>query len=298
MARVNIQRIVFLLASSAVAALMGCEQPAEVELRPVEVDGGVVVSSIAEADTGLVIAPVDSSGMLPIDRYRFEASMQVTRVVYDAGAKSVDSFAVSRAYFSDRGRPVLFGGRVLAYFGLDLGVINLNGSPMLKRFYRIPIPRVGRDTIAGVEYISNLTQEYKPNTVYEWSLSGIVGQGFRPSIQSPDDLRVLSPVGGSIVPKGRDLLLRWTGKGNVWIVISAYDPVTKSSKPLLHIVPTDAGRNRAVLSSQTLRLLPANRFYWFTFTFYNRLERGGMGQYPGKILIQAASVYNSLVELR
>jgi hypothetical protein len=298
MAQVNMQRIILLVASIAVIGLVGCEQPAEVELQPVEVDGGVVVSSIAEADTGLVIAPVDSSGMLPSDRYRFEASMQVTHVVYDAGAKGVDSFAVSRAYFSDRGRPVLFGGRVLAYFGLDLGVINLNGIPMLKRFYRIPIPWVGRDTVAGVEYVSNLTQEYKPNTVYEWSLSAIFGQGFHPSIQSPDDLRVLSPVGGSIVARRRDLLLRWTGKGDVWIVVSAYDPVKKSSKPLLQVVPTDAGRNRAVLSAQTLRLLPANRFYWFTFMSYNRLERGGISQYPGKILIQAASVYNSLVELR
>jgi hypothetical protein len=298
MTQVNIQRIVLLLTSIAVVGLVGCEQPAEVELQPVEVDGGVVVSSIAEADTGLVIAPVDSSGMLPSDRYRFEATMQVTHVVYDAGAKGVDSFAVARAYFSDRSRPVLFGGRVLTYSGLDLGVITLNGSPMSKRFYQIPIPWVGRDTIAGVEYVSNITQEYRPNTAYEWSFSGIFGQGFHPSIQSPDDLRVLSPVGGSIVPKGRDLLLRWTGKGDVWIVVSAYDPARKSSKPLLQVVPTDAGRNRAVLSAQTLRLLPANRFYWFTFMFYKRLERAGMGQYPGKILIQAASVYNSLVELR
>ncbi len=298
MMRMRTQKITLLVASFAVIVLGGCEQPAEVELRPAEVDGGVVVSSIAEADTGLVIAPVDSSGILPIDRYRFEATMQVTRVVYDAGSSGVDSFAIARAYFSDRSRPVQFGGRVLSYFGLDLGTITLNGKLMLKRLYRVPIPWVGRDTVAGVEYFSNITQEYKPNATYEWSIASIMGQGFRPSIQSPEDLRVLSPVGGSVVHKGRDLLLRWTGKGDVWIVVSAYNPATKTSKPLLQVVPTDPGRNRAVLSAQTLRLLPANRFYWFTFMFYNRQERGGMNQYQGKILIQAASVYNSLIELR
>jgi hypothetical protein len=55
---------------------------------------------------------------------------------------------------------------------------------------------------------------------------------------------------------------------------------------------------KAVIDPRILQLLPRERFFMFSFIIANRDEKKSMGQYPGRILVQAASVHNSYVEFQ
>ena len=110
---------------------------------------------------------------------------------------------------------------------------------------------------------------------------------------------VFSPAGGAVVSRRQDLELRWSSGGKApLILISVYDPATKTSKPLVKVRPrTNTGR--MYIPSSLLREFPATqRFFLFTFILANRQENVTLGQYAGPVLVQAASVYSSVVELR
>jgi len=56
---------------------------------------------------------------------------------------------------------------------------------------------------------------------------------------------------------------------------------------------------RAILNARVLAMLPRDRRFWvFTFVLANRDTSLVVGGFQGGVLIQAASVYNSYVELR
>jgi hypothetical protein len=274
-------------------ALASCKQPAGVELKTVDPEPGLNVTSIAVADTSMELTPIDSSAVLPDDQIRFEGLIQITSITYNAGS-GIRTFAFSRVFFADRNRPIrysLFGGRI-GYFGSDLNGVTLNGNPMTRVAHRIPLRFTQRDTVAGFEYREDVSTTYRPNTVYSWATSPI-GMGIiAASIKSPDSLIVYSPAGGSVVPKNRNLQLRWSGQGELSIIISYVSPTTK---PLLQIRPL-VNRGSAVLGTKLLRLLPGGRKYWFTFILSNRDDSRIVNQ--SKILVQAASAYNCMIELR
>jgi hypothetical protein len=277
--------------------LVSCQQPQEVELKPEEVDNQLVVKSIAEADTGLVLNPVDSSGVLPSDQYRYEGMFLISSLRYDLGQDVVRASTFSVVYFSNRQKPIVYRGRIIGYEGLDRGIVTLNGSPMPRISHNIALPWSNIDTIAGYKYGKDLTLTHTPNATYTWVVSPLSAASLTVSIDSPGDVKVTSPRGGSILSRNQDLVLQWTGKGNMSIVISMIDPVSKAHKPVLNILPGPF-REKAVLSSKVLRLLPPNRVYVFTFSVSNRKELANTSSYSGGILVQAASVYNSYVELR
>jgi len=277
--------------------MVSCQQPQEVELKPEEVDNQLVVKSIAEADTGLVLNPVDSSGVLPSDQYRYEGMFLISSLRYDLGQEVVRPTAFSLVYFSNRKEPIVYRGRIVGYNGLDLGMVVLNGNPMFRMFHNITLPWSFGDTIAGYKYGKDLTLSHTPNARYTWVVAPLSTAALTVSIDSPGDVNVTSPRGGSVLSRNQDLILQWKNKGNMSIVISMIDPVSKAHKPVLNILP-GPDRERAVLSSKVLRLLPPNRVYVFTFSVSNRRELVNTAQYSGRILVQAASVYNSYVELR
>lgn len=286
-----------LLPGLLVLTVTSCKEPQAVEVLPQDFSEQADVNAIAEADTGLAVSAVDSTALLPADRYLFEGFLQVSRVVWDAGPTRAESIAVARAYFSDRRKPVLRFGRIVGYYGLDMGAVLINGNLMFRRSYCISSSSGVIDT-AGFEYVRDLTSIYKPNTQYTWTV-GVPGVGlFTSAIESPDNLMVLTPRGGNMLSRDQDLVVRWTGKGDFSLVISLIDPLRKNvPKPLLHIVPA-ANQGKILLSSKVLRLLPPNRAYWFSFLLLNRKDLSGVSQYAGRILVQSAYVYNAYVEFR
>lgn len=173
---------------------------------------------------------------------------------------------------------------------------------MLRVPHRISIRRLlGRDTVLvrGYEYVQDLSGSFQPNQQYVWSVSAAPAGGLTQPVESPGNLTVLSPKGGTIVPRDRDLDLTWQGTGGrISIVISSFDPLTRRSRPLIEL-RLRANTGRALLPAKLLRQLPAyQKHFVFTFLLAQRQENVVVQQYSGKILVQAAAVYNSYIELR
>jgi len=272
-------------------AFGACNKPAPVELQPEESDGILEVASVAQGDSGFALASVDSSAILPEDQKKFAGLLQIVHVVFNGAQRVIDT-AYARAMFENRTRPVWQAGRIIGYHGMSLGPVRINGT------FLIPVAhRVGRhDSIAGIEYLRDLTALYQPHTMYTWSATPDSIGPIAVSIETPEDIIVQSPRGGAIISRDRDLVLSWSGEGNLFFVISSYDLLTKKSKPIFQVRMRD-GSHRAVLSRKILRLLPPQRVYVFTFALANRKEIAPVG-FQGRVLVQATSVYNSYIELR
>lgn len=268
-----------------------CNKPAPVELQPDESEGILEVASVVQGDSEFALTSVDSSAMLPEDQLKFAGLLHTVHVVFDGGQRVIDT-AYARALFENRTRPVRLAGRIIGYYGINLGPVRLNSA------FLFPIlHRVGRhDSVAGIEYIRDVTALYQPRTVYTWSAAPDSIGPIAVSIETPEDINIQSPRGGTIISRDRDLVLSWTGQGNLFFVISAYDLPARKSKPIFQVKVRD-GSHRAVLSSKILRLLPPQRMYVFTFAMANKKEIAPVG-FQGRVLVQATSVYNSYVELR
>ena len=82
------------------------------------------------------------------------------------------------------------------------------------------------------------------------------------------------------------------------IVLSAYNPIGKQSRPILKMRPL-ANRGHARVSAAILQALPSDRYYVFTFIVANRkevrIDRNGASVL---VLAQAASVHNVYVEFQ
>ncbi len=279
-------------------AITACEKPAEVEIRPDSDD--IEVSAIANADTNYAAAQVDSGGVLPGDQLRFAGRLTIAKITYDTPTQ-VQSFAYSRVLFEDRRRPVQFLGRRFGFHGFNLGQVLLNNDAMVRIPHRVEVRRLFGDSlvIAGFEYVADLTTSYQSAQQYTWNVSSPDSVNpFSVGVHTPSDLTVHHPRGGAIISRNEDLRMRWTGSGNLTIIISGYEPATGRTRPFLKIHPR-VNRGSAVIGSKFLRVLP-QRFRYFTFTFVlaNRNETVVVGQYDGSVLAQAACVYNSYVELR
>lgn len=278
--------------------LASCKEPQEVVLTPQEVGSPPAVKSVAVPDTGLVPTPIDSGGVLPEDQYRYVGWFQINSMAFATGDRAVRRNVTSRVYVSRPDSPIVKSGRRIGFLGMDLGMITLNGNLMSREYYFIPFPLTTAGVPAGIQYlIRDLTSTYRPNALYTWNVAPLSMSHDTVSISSPDEIDVISPAGGSILSRNKDLELEWTGRGSVSIVISLVDETAKLSKALLSIQP-DPGRNQTLLSSKVLLLLPANRRYCFTFSISNRRETAIKAESAGRVLVQAASVYNSYVELR
>lgn len=279
-------------------SLGGCQEPSAVQLLPDSNE--LEVTAISLADTNYAAGQVDSLAVLPGDQLRFAGQITINKVTYD-GPGAFRTHARARVLFEDRNREVRHQFRRFGYYGIDLGTVTLDGSPMARVPHRVLIRRLLADSIvtAGVEYVADLSGEYLPNTIFTWSAPAPDPiSPFTAAIRTPDALTVQSPAGGSIISRNRDLPLRWTGRGNLAIIISAYDPSTQRVRPFLHLRPR-MNTGGALLKARILALLPHDRRFWvFTFVLANRDASLVLEGFQGGVLVQAASVYNSYVELR
>jgi len=232
---------------------------------------------------------------LPDDGSRFGATLSVVRSVYDyvRSGRHIDVLAFSRVVFEDR-RQTWPGG--IGYFGQPLAGLTLNGVRMDTVRHYVRLPNVGVLPF-GVEYVKWLGILYQSQGTYTWgvTLSSSSSVKASVSIQTPPDLIVQSPVGGAQIDRSQPLEVRWTGRGNLAIIISEYNQLLRTSRPLLYLKPaTNTGR--IVLLPRILALLPKSQHFVFTFVLNNRKEVTVTG-YSWRVLVQASSVYNSFVEV-
>jgi hypothetical protein len=288
-----------LIAVILAATLGGCQQPTDVRLQPDTPTSGLEVIPVVTPDPLIRTVSVDTGAVLPSDQLAYYGQLVIHSIILDAGPGRLDSFAYSKVLVADS--VVRFLVRNVGFNGVDLGPVLLNGTPLLKIAHRIVVPVLSiRDTVLtrGVEYVGDFTQTYQPNQAYTWtaplSTVGVLNVG----INAPDKLVVLSPVGGSVIPRDRDLLLRWKGRnGQLNIIICTFDPLSKGSRPVLELRPrSDLGQ--ALVPASILRQLPRDPYFVFTFILSNRKELTIIQGQTGKVLVQAASVYSSYIELR
>jgi hypothetical protein len=170
---------------------------------------------------------------------------------------------------------------------------------MVRYPYKIHIGN--RDTTFGFMYRAPLPA-FQFKSSYDWDdprpdttrLTAV----FRDTIATPEDLKVLAPAGGSILSRTKPLELRWTGNGNLTIIVSSYNLVTGRTKPILQLQPS-ANTGSAFIEPHVLQLLPQTKYFVFTFIIANKGDRQLVGlSASDRILVQAASVYNSYVQFQ
>lgn len=278
--------------------LGGCRQPADIELVSDDELNNIEVFPVSLPDTNITVASVDSSGILPQDQVRFAGFFTITSITWDAGIAK-ESIAYSRVFFTDSTVRAL--GRTVGFLGRDIGTVMLNGNLMFKIPHRIPASRIfNRDTVitSGVEYLADLSSSYQSDHVYIWSITKNLQPVYTTLIESPEQLTVLTPRGGGIYSRSHNLPVTWAGgKGKLSVVLSRYDPVARQARPLLEF-RIRANNGKAVLPAKLLSQLPKHTRYVLTFILANKREGQVTQPLPGKVFVQAASVYNTFVELR
>jgi len=276
----------------------GCRQPADVELVDDDRSSNLEAYPVALPDTDFVASAIDSTGVLPDDQVRFTGSFVINAVTWDAGGVT-KSIAYSRVFVADSAIRVL--GRLIGFQGSDVGTVTLNGALMFKIAHRVSAAKIfNRDSVLihGVEYLADLTDSYLPDHQYTWLVTNRLVPVFTVSTETPERLSVISPKGGTIHLRTQDLPVRWSGgKGKMAIIVSVHDPVLKKTRPLVELrVLTNNGR--AVIPAKLLTLLPSHTTFVLTFVLANRKETLILQPVSGKILAQAAFVYNTFIELR
>lgn len=286
-----------------IVLLAGCQQPNAVEVTLESDEPQLEVTSLAMVDTSVYQAGVDSVGVIPSDQVDYAGLLLVNNIKFDGGTRWGEySGAFSSVLITDRSRP-LEGprGKIYGYYGVRLmpnllTPVRVNGLAMREKAHRIKL--AGIPVSFGYEYDRDVTTIYQPDMPFTWSATPDSLGAVQASIQSPANLQVSSPVGGSVISRNQDLRLLWTGQGELHIILSAYNPTGKLSRPLLKLHPL-VNKGHARVSASILRALPADRYYVFTFIVANRKEvRVDRNGQTVLVLAQAASVHNIYVELQ
>jgi hypothetical protein len=281
----------------------GCQKPSPLTVEPpVESPAGsLLVTPLSNPDTNITVNAVDSTGVLPTDQTGYSGLFLVNTVKYDNG-HGTTALAYASAYFGDRNRPLVVNGKVVGYYGIDLMPtasipLKIGAFPMIRYPYKIHIG--SRDTTFGYMYRA-VFASLQPRTSFDWDDPGPdptrLGP-FKDSVQTPEDLKVLAPLGGVILSRSKQVDLRWSGSGNLVIVISTYNTVTGKTRPVLQLQPA-FNTGHAVIDPHVLQLLPQVRNFVFTFIIANRFDRLLGGMPKDRILVQAASVHNIYLQLQ
>jgi len=270
--------------------IAGCQKPTEVQLVNESVFD---VENVEEPDPTIERTAVDSTALLPKEQQKFAGFIELVSVRTDKGL-GVESKIGARVVFESRTRFVVdtTTGRK-KYYGFRLGVVRVNNERMFER------ERIARNLASGFEYVFELPN-YEPLRRYSFTATRAiidsVGE-FTVSVEAPENLAVQSPVGGQRILQNKDLELRWSGKGNLSFIISTVQ-IQNNQIRIIPILNVRAKKNegRATLPRKILEVLPKGN-YVFTFVISNRDERATVGNFRGKVLVQASSIYNVVVGL-
>jgi hypothetical protein len=281
----------------------GCQQPNAVEVTPDTEEPQLDVTSLAMVDTAVYQMAIDSAAVIPSDLADYAGLLLVSNIKFDGGTRwGIQSVTNSTVCVTDRSHPLDVRGKVFGYYGIrllgtnPLTPVRVNGLAMREKAHRIRI--AGIPVSFGYEYDRDISSIYQPDMPFTWSAVPDSLGPVEVSIQSPANLTVTSPLGGGIISRNQDLKLAWTGQGDMLIILSAYDPGSHQTKPILKMRPL-ANKGRARVSASILQALPVNRYYVFTFIVANRKEvRADRNGQSVLVLAQAASVHNIYVEFQ
>ncbi len=286
----------------SILLLAGCQHPNPIEVVPDTEEPQLEVTSLAMVDTSVYQTSIDSSAVTPSDQSTYAGLLLINKVKFDGGARwGVYSTASSSVLITDRSRPLEARGKIFGYYGVRLmpnllPPVRINGDRMREKTHWVRVGPLPIDW--GYEYVRNVDTLYQPDMPFTWSATPDSLGTVEVSIQSPANLTVSAPTGGSIISRSQDLKLEWTGQGDLVIVLSAYNPLTKKAKPLMKLHPL-ANKGHAKVSAAILQALPADRYFVFTFIVANKkavqIDRNGASVLA---LAQAASVHNIYVELQ
>jgi hypothetical protein len=276
----------------------GCRHPSEVELSDDTTESNLEAFAISLPDTNIAVNSVDSTGVLPGDEVQATGAFLINAVTWDAGATK-KSVAYARAFFADS--LVRLSGHTVGFLGRDVGSVVLDGALMIKVPHRIPLLlslRSDSVLVRGVEYLADLTGSYQSDRLYNWTVINRLVPILTVQERTPEALAVLAPRGGAIHSRSNALPISWNGgKGKMSVIVSSYDPVKKTLRPLLELrVRTNNGR--AVIPSKLLTQLPSRTTFVLTFVLANRTKSVITQPVSGTVLSQAAAVYNVYIELR
>jgi hypothetical protein len=280
----------------------GCQHPTEVQLTQDSEEPGLEVTSLAMVDTSVYQTAIDSLPVTPADDVDYAGLLLVNNIKFDGGIRwGVQTVTSSSVVVTDRSRPLEVLGKVFGYYGIRLmpnysTPVRINGLAMREKSHRIRVR--GLAVNFGFEYDRDISSIYQPETEFTWSATPDSLGPIQVSIQSPAMLAVTAPAGGSVIPRNRDLMLQWTGQGDMLIILSAYNPIGKQSRPILKLRPL-ANKGHVRVGAGILEALPSDRYYVFTFIVANRKEfRVTRDSDQIRALAQAASVHNVYVELQ
>jgi hypothetical protein len=270
----------------------GCKKPSEVIVTPP--DQTTVVKPIADS-TGSPGAS-DSTTVFAEDEQEFGGLLEVVMVKNVAWSGRIDSLAYARAFFADRAVPVAVVGKPNGYTGLMLDSVTINGVSLVQKTHF-----AGLIKPAGYEYRVTMTASYRPNALNSWRVVADSLGTVTASIRSPDDLRIIAPRSGSVVPKNRALDLEWLGSGKMTIVVSAWDSARGVAIPALSFDEDfSSGFQRIgpiILASLAARF-PHLRFFMISYILENRSENYPVARYRSNVLVHTVLVYNTYIELQ
>lgn len=278
-------------------AIAGCKQPSEIELTDDVAFENVVVDQLERQS-------VDSTGLLPREDASFAGQLLLTSTT-TSSSRGVETSASSRVVFEDRLQPIRIrvgqDSVVRGFHGLRIASVLLNDVPMDERVRRFT--NIGGEGVAGgFEYVKDLRLVYADRRRFTWRIASPLTVGnFEASIESPERMEVISPVGGATIARAEDLEVKWRGRGEIGLIISAIarDPIITSkviTKPIFSSRLSKAD-GRVKISRKVLRALPVADGYVFTFIRLNR-EVKTINRFNGNVLIQAVSIHNCIVTLR
>jgi len=290
------------IAACAVLMAIGCQKPNPVVVEPSQdVVAAVDVTKLNPVDTAVSsiasTTAVDSLGVTPMDRTKYLGLVLLNSVKFDYGV-GIQKEANVTIYVGDTKRPFAVGGKVIGYWGLDLGAtllrpLTINGVPITRYPYRLPVPGTNRDTTFGFYFFLDLTSEITPNTPYHWVIPSPATLAAVPdTIITPDDIQVLAPVAGSVLSRSKPLGLHWSPTLvdiNIVVGIGWLKPL-----PFMNLHPRE-NTGSTVIPASLLEGLPPGRI---TLTFIIVHRKTPVAGAPVAVLVQAASVYNSHIELQ
>jgi len=294
----------FILAFVALCWLVGCQEKSPVELALDQSPTALEVSVLPAIDSTLIVdASVDTSGVMQQEEQRYPATFLINGVKTDVGT-SHSVFSYSRVLLNDKRNPIQESGKVIGYLGLDVGTAKVNSVDLPKtlRPYRT-WTSFSPDYNAGRAYtlvdqdnkpIGNFT--YAAGQTYRFVADGRGAVSpFELAIASPEEITILEPKAGSVVFRGDDLQVRWSGHvGDTFrVLISTYD--ARSNVPVKPLLQVDVkeGSSSITLPAKVLEALQVNSNvqYLFSFISMNRSVASVPG-YSERVLVQAASIHN------
>lgn len=279
--------------------LFGCQHPTEVQVQQDTQPDPVQVTPVPADTLAAYQSSIDSSALTPDDQKQYFGFVLVTTTRFDAGG-SIVSNTVSNVKFLDTARALRLGGRTIGYWGINIqplltSPLTMNGLPMLLVQHRI---REGMGSMFfGWEYYWS-QGGVRFDSTYTWSAQTDSVGPINVTIDAPRPITVEAPKGGGIYSRDQNLILHWVGPSGVQIYLSVVvNQLTGETKPLLMFKPLGTS-GKAVINSNVLRLLPAERHYVLSFVLANRKVIHGLNTFHADVLAQAAFVYNCYVEIR